>query len=207
MTKHFYAFGSICRGEVDCGSDVDLLACIDVPDSDLDPQKFSIYTHERISQLWQEGNPFAWHLHLESRLVYTSNGADFLGELGKPCAYQKCREDCEKFYKLFQESNDALKFSKNSAIFHLSCIFLSIRNFATCYSFKFQRPVFSRKSPLIINPKLDISGRDFGLLVRARILSTRGLGPMLSDLEISEAMYCMPVISDWMAHLLWEFKK
>ena len=59
---HIYAFGSLCRGEVDFGSDVDLLSIIEGPDSRFDPDVFAKYSYDRIRSLWKEGNPFAWHL-------------------------------------------------------------------------------------------------------------------------------------------------
>ena len=48
MTVHIYAFGSVCRGEIDFGSDVDLLACVSNSDCAIDPRKYSIYRHERL---------------------------------------------------------------------------------------------------------------------------------------------------------------
>jgi predicted nucleotidyltransferase len=66
---HIYAFGSLCRGEVSRNSDVDLLALVDGFDERFNPEIYSIYSYRRIEELWREGNPFAWHLSLESRLV------------------------------------------------------------------------------------------------------------------------------------------
>jgi predicted nucleotidyltransferase len=47
MTKllHIYVFGSICRGEVAPGSDVDLLAISSGGGNDLSRSMFSIYSH------------------------------------------------------------------------------------------------------------------------------------------------------------------
>lgn len=201
MTTHFYAFGSICRGETDPASDIDLLACISTPKPDIDPKKFSIYTYERIRQLWREGNPFAWHLHLESQLIYSLDGSDFLADLGAPSRYTRISEDCMKFYKLFSESYHSLLRSGNSMVFHLSCLFLATRNFATCYSFKTGRPIFSRKSPLLIDKKLSISDEAFDVYVRARILSTRGYGLSISKVEADIAKASAPMILDWMQNL------
>lgn len=202
MSRHFYAFGSICRGEVDSGSDIDLLACTDEANHGLDPQKFSIYTHRRVSDLWAEGNPFAWHLHLESKLLFASDGKDFLKGLGKPAPYGKGREDCSKFSRLFAESSRALKESERSSVFHLSCIFLAVRNFATCHSLSCGRPIFSRRSPLLIEPAVELQGRAFDIMARARILSTRGYGPLLTHAEVQEAALCIPIISKWMRNVL-----
>ena len=201
MTTHFYAFGSICRGETDPASDVDLLACISKPNPKIDPKKFSIYTYSRLQQLWQEGNPFAWHLHLESRLIFSSDGSDFLVNLGVPSNYAMLSEDCAKFHKLFAESYHSLMQSDNSVVFNLSCMFLATRNFATCYSFGTAHPIFSRNSPLLIDRKLPISDVVFDVFARARILSTRGYGTPISVAEIHMAKSASPIILDWMQNL------
>lgn len=202
MTTHLYAFGSICRGEIDPGSDTDLLACVAQPRPEIDQKKFSVYSYNRIRQLWDEGNPFAWHLHYESRLLFSSDGADFLGSLGAPSPYANAIEDCSKFNRLFVESYDALQGTENSKVFHLSCMFLATRNFATCYSFTVGRPIFSRRSPLLIDRKLQIGEDAFNVLARARILSTRGYGDLLLDRDIFVAVQAAPIVLEWMGELL-----
>lgn len=207
MTMHFYAFGSICRGEVDRSSDIDLLACITGPNPDLDTDKFSVYQHDRLRGLWAEGNPFAWHLHLESRLLFSSDGVDFIDSLGVPAGYKAGAEDCDKFARLFSESLDQLSKTRVNATFNLSCMFLGTRNFATCYSLWRGRPVFSRKSPLLIDTPLDVDEEAFGVLTRARVLSTRGIGDALSDEDVMLALRVAPAIQAWMSQLLVEVSK
>ena len=202
MSTHLYAFGSVCRGEIDPASDIDLLACLSKPKPEIDPTKFSIYSYERIQELWQEGNPFSWHLHLESKLIFSSDGSDFLADLGEPSKYTKTPEDCDKFNKLFLESYRSLMLSSISAVFHLSCMFLATRNFATCYSIGLGKPVFSRMSPLLLENKLPIAREDFDVFARARILSTRGFGSSISDAEVEKAKTFSPIIIDWMNELL-----
>src|SRR5271154_5811163 len=99
---HIYAFGSICRGEVTPGSDIDLLAITEGHDPRFDPATFSIYSYARLRQIWQEGNPFAWHLCLESRLLFAEDSVDFLRALGTPHPYREVVRDCEKFANLFR---------------------------------------------------------------------------------------------------------
>lgn len=202
MTTHLYAFGSICRGEIDQGSDIDLLACVAQPRPEIDPKKFSIYSYERIRELWDEGNPFAWHLHYESQLLFSSDGTNFLCDLGGPSPYVNAIKDCSKFHRLFVESYNALQTVENSKVFHLSCMFLATRNFATCYSFTVGRPIFSRRSPLLIDRSLKIGEDAFDVLARARILSTRGYGDLLSENDISIAMQSAPIVFDWMKELM-----
>ena len=206
MTMHFYAFGSICRGEVDRSSDVDLLACITGPNPDIDTDKFSVYQHDRLGCLWAEGNPFAWHLHLESRLLFSSNGVDFIASLGVPSAYKAGAEDCDKFAQLFSDSLDQLSMTRVNATFNLSCMFLGIRNLATCYSLWRGHPVFSRRSPLLIDAPLSIDEDAFGVLTRARVLSTRGIGDALSNEEVMLALRAAPSIQTWMSQLLAEIR-
>jgi hypothetical protein len=206
MTMHFYAFGSICRGEVDRSSDVDLLACITGPNPDIDTDKFSVYQHDRLGCLWAEGNPFAWHLHLESRLLFSSDGVDFIASLGVPAAYKAGAEDCDKFARLFFDSLDQLSKTRVNATFNLSCMFLGIRNLATCYSLWRGHPVFSRRSPLLIDAPLSVDEEAFGVLTRARVLSTRGIGDALSDEEVMLVLRAVPAIQAWMCQLLAEVR-
>lgn len=204
MTKHFYAFGSICRGEVDRSSDIDLLACVSSSSDSIDPEKFSIYSYDRLRQLWQQGNPFAWHLHLESKLIYSSDGDDFIALLGAPSPYTKGAADCAQFSRLFAESLDQLSDSMNSATFLASCMFLATRNFATCYSLHSGKPIFSRNSPLLIARPLCIEKSIFDVLSRARVLSTRGFGDTLDIADIMSVLNAAPAISEWMSILLSE---
>jgi hypothetical protein len=204
MNRHLYAFGSLCRGDIDHLSDVDLLACVETQEEagTLDSKRFSIYTYERIRALWREGNPFAWHLHLESRLVFASDGNDFLHDLRAPNSYTRAGADCAKFMRLFEESLHSLRTTSDSQVFHLSCIFLATRNFATCWSFTRGAPNFSRLSPLQIETPAPVAIEAFNVLVRARVLSTRGLGQVPSAEEVSMAVGACPAILKWMQTLL-----
>lgn len=201
MSTHLYAFGSICRGEVDKSSDIDLLACLSEPSSGIEPSRFSIYSHGRIKELWSEGNPFAWHLHLESKLLYSSDGCDFISSLGQPECYSKLTEDCEKFRSLFSESFSSLTTKSNSRTFDISCMFLATRNFATCYSFSLGVPIFSRYSPLMLENQIPLSKEEFDVYVRARILTTRGYGNSLSNNDISSVTTSAHAIIKWMNEL------
>ena len=131
---HIYAFGSVCRGDISPGSDIDLLAIVEGYDSRFDPDIYSIYSYKRIREIWKEGNPFAWHLSLEARILFSSDRSDFLSSLGSPALYRNCVRDCDKFFSLFREARISLEKNSTSKVFDLSMIFLSIRNIATCFS-------------------------------------------------------------------------
>ncbi|HHE9539890.1 TPA: nucleotidyltransferase domain-containing protein [Haemophilus influenzae] len=61
---HIYVFGSLCRGELDNKSDIDILIISDEKFGS-EYNKYSVYSYEKIRELWLDGNPFAWHLYLD----------------------------------------------------------------------------------------------------------------------------------------------
>jgi predicted nucleotidyltransferase len=203
---HIYVFGSICRGDLREGSDIDLLALVEGYDSRFDPDAFSIYSYSRICDLWAEGNPFAWHLFLESRLVFTSDRRDFLKALGSPGKYVNCVRDCEKFYSVFEEARDSILSRAESRVFELSTIFLSIRNIATCFSLGTEtKPDFSRNSAQHLGTNsIRVPSDAYSLLERARILSTRGKGQDIIDEEVEQVLDALQNVTEWMEHLVIE---
>lgn len=203
---HIYAFGSICRGEIDYGSDVDLLAIVERFVPDLDPSKFSIYSYPRMRQLWDDGEPFAWHLATESRILFSSGGYDFLKGLERPNKYTQASRDCSKFQQLFCRARSSLEVSSSSPVFELSTMFLAVRNFATCYALGCRSECeFSRSSARRLGDKsLVISDGTFSLLERSRLLSTRGFGAMISREDVALVLLEAGVIYAWMSELIKE---
>ena len=197
---HIYAFGSVCRGDVSPDSDVDLLAIVEGYDVRFSSRDYSIYSYTRIREIWAEGNPFAWHLAIESKMLFASDRINFLLSIGKPRPYERCREDCEKFRALFEEAAVSLASSTETKIFDLSMVFLAIRNFATCYSLgKLDKPDFSRNAALRLGDRsLKIPPDAYEVLQRSRILSTRGVGEAVSADEAGSASAQFSRIRDWM---------
>ncbi|WP_367115876.1 nucleotidyltransferase domain-containing protein [Hyphomicrobium sp.] len=200
---HIYAFGSVCRGEISPGSDIDLLAITAGGRNDLSRSMFSIYSHAKIEHIWQEGNPFAWHLHLESRLIYSGDDKDFIRALGPPAIYTKAREDCERFLAIFRQALASARCNHNSIVFDLSAAFLGLRNFSSCYMLGHGRPDFSRGVALTLmanGPPVDV--QTYRILERARLLCTRGHGAALRKADIAQALQVLPRIEEWMLGLL-----
>lgn len=208
MTMHIYAFGSLCRGEIDLNSDVDLLAIVDARNDALDTGTFSVYSYNRIKELWNEGNPFAWHLYLEAKLIFTNDGRNFLSDIGAPKEYVNTLTDCIKFYQVFNSARNSLMDSSDSAAFDLSSIFLSIRNFASCYSLgHLKRPIFSRSAALMLEAEsIDIEKDVYEMLECNRILCTRGKGRTPSSVDIENALNTAIKIEQWMTTLLLKIK-
>jgi Nucleotidyltransferase domain len=201
---HIYAFGSICRGEIRQNSDVDLLVIGGGDSSQYDADVYSIYSYEKIEDLWREGNPFAWHLSLESRLLFSSNQEDFLQSLGTPAPYRYCGRDCERFLALFRDARASLAAGSNSRVFDLSTIFLSIRNIATCFALGVTgQPDFSRSSALRLGvDSISVSPKSYQILERARILCTRGNGEQITDEEFDSTLPQLERVYDWMSKLV-----
>ncbi|MCU1269096.1 MAG: nucleotidyltransferase [Acidobacteriaceae bacterium] len=205
---HIYAFGSVCRGEISQDSDVDLLVIGGADASQYDPDTYSIYSYDRIKGLWREGNPFAWHLFLESKLLFSSDRQDFLQSLGSPTAYKHCTRDCERFLALFRDACSSLACGE-SQVFDLSTIFLSMRNIATCFSLGVtERPDFSRSSALRLGPNsVSLPVDSYQVLERARVLCTRGHGPKITDEEVEATKRHMNEVYDWMKQLVEKAKE
>ena len=203
---HVYAFGSVCRGEIDRGSDLDLLAVVRAFDSRFDPAVYSIYSYERLSELWEEGNAFAWHLALESRLLFAEDDVDFLGALGMPKPYLQCVDDCQKFRALFHDALAGLGVSPATAVFELSTIFLAVRNLATCFSLgRSNHPVFGRHAALQLGSRsLRLDQRAYDTLVSARMLSTRATGSRPSPEDIANVRGQLEHVNRWMNELVKE---
>ena len=201
---HIYAFGSVCRGEVDISSDVDMLAIVDGFDPRFNSSDYSVYSYERIHDLWKQGNPFAWHLFLESKIVYSQDGIDHLKSIGEPSAYESGITDCEKFREIFLSAKSSIDDSDLTEIFDLSSVFLAVRNFATCYSLHNERnPDFSRNSARNLGDEsIPIDTHTYTVFERARVLCTRGLGEIPSRTEIDEAKSALGEIDSWMMGIL-----
>lgn len=202
---YVYAFGSICRGEIDLFSDIDMLAILEEKDDSttLDLNKFSVYTEKKIKDYWLSGNPFSWHLFLESSLVYSDNKKDFLKSLGKPKVYTDGIKDMLKFQSIFLDSLKSLEVNESTYLFELSTIFLCIRNFATCYALHKNKPNFSRHSALNLgNKSLQIDTKIYTILEEARLLATRGYGEIYPKSDIKKVVLELDKANLWMNDLL-----
>jgi hypothetical protein len=202
---HLYAFGSVCRGDITHDSDVDLLALVSGHDARLNPAKYSIYSYAKMKTMWLKGSPFAWHLSIESRLLYSEDGSDYLRSLGTPAPYSYCLADCQKFYGVFQDALASLQESLSTKVFDLSSLFLSIRNISTCFALGvLGKALFSRHVALQLTTgfQLPISHDSYRILERARILCTRGTGVDITDSEARLVLSEGELINQWMITLV-----
>jgi hypothetical protein len=203
---HIYAYGSICRGEITPESDIDLLVVDPFPGLNFDPQSYSFYSRDRVAALWQEGNPFAWHLHLEARELYSSDGQNYIESLGVPHAYRNVGRDCKGLLELFEQARNSLAEDSGTRVFDLSSIFLSMRNIATCYLLGVRgTPDFSRSSALHLGREsVPIPRSSYQILERARILCTRGYGPAITAAEVDTVIAQLGPLEEWIRFIAGE---
>lgn len=194
----------MCRGEIDLSSDIDLLAIVEGNDANFNPNDYSIYSYSRIEELWREGNPFAWHLFLEAKMIFSSDKSDFMQGLGKPASYTNGVEDCKKFKNIFISACKSLDQSTLTQIFDYSSVFLSIRNFASCFSLTMtDKPDFSRNSALrLAENSLLVDAESYHLMERCRVLCTRGKGDLLNTNEIIKMKISLEAVDRWMSKLM-----
>jgi Nucleotidyltransferase domain len=200
---HIYAFGSVCRGEIDRGSDIDLLALVATGDARFDPLKFSVYSYDRMCALWREGSPFAWHLFHEARILYSEDTQDVLRK-SEPAEYKRALTDCVKFREIFADSAAGLRAGTGSPVFELATVFLAVRNLAICFSLGYRdRPVFSRDAALRLGDQSLVLERGlYATLSAARVLSTRGIGRCPSHSEVDAVAANLGNILSWMDSLI-----
>lgn len=201
---HIYLYGSLCRGEVEPGSDVDLLALVNGPDARFDPLVYSVYPYARLRELWAEGNPFAWHLFKESRLVFAEDGVDFVRDLGQPGPYVGWGADSVKFCQLYRAAVDVIAVRRDTTVFELATMFLAVRNLAICYSLQDgTSPVFSRRAyEKLGSDSLCLDSRSSRILDDARILSSRGIGAKPSEDDVAHVLSHLAEIDQWMGTLM-----
>jgi len=199
MIEFIYAFGSICRGEIDKYSDIDILVVTEASSIQEYPSNYSYYKKMTLKKLWEEGNPFAWHLYSEAKLLFSLKSKDYIKELGKPSKYKNMKKDIKYLLKIFEEAKSSIEFDFSSLTYDLSIVFLVIRNVATCYELGVnQRFCFSRDSAIEIGDnKLKIPLSDYNTLKSCRLLSTRGVGKMPTKSEFKSVIDQLPRLEKW----------
>lgn len=147
--KWIYIFGSILTGDVDAGSDVDVLVVTDRSDSTRYPADWSVYSATRLRELFERGTLFAWHLHLESELVYPAQGPDIVHGFGQPAPYHpNAAREIRALREIASTAMDEIAAGTPSWIYERGMLYVALRDTAMAASSVLGEFCFSKRAPL-----------------------------------------------------------
>lgn len=198
MNHDLFIFGSVVRGEVSSTSDTDILVIPAGPVArNAYPSHWSVYQRETLRDYFSEGRLFAWHLHLESRCVYSAGPMNWLQILGDPAPYSSAREDVLTLTTLLDESLAELQHDTNSAIYELGICYTAVRDIAMSASWqKIGAPCFSRYAPYKLPIPVPLDRESYECAMVARHYSTRGDQRPAAVSATVSALLAAPLI-DW----------
>lgn len=189
-----YLFGSVARGDHDPRSDVDVLLVYDnVPDSQLQACakseissvmstkcSFAEYSSGHLSNMFEDGDLFAWHLHLEAIPISVREDQGVFNCFPPPAPYRDGIADALNFSKLLASAQQSVLHNSKSLVFEAGIAYLALRNIGMALSFSVLRlPCFNRHAPFLVSAQLKLSPPCsetlYELLISARHASQRGL--------------------------------
>lgn len=189
MTRDIYVFGSIIRGEIHPSSDVDVLVIENDSDRSRYPKSWSVYSEDLIRHYHSTGRLFAWHLHLESRCIFSERDRPLLDTLGQPAPYVDARDDLESLAMALANSVQELSNGSPSCIFELGLVHTCMRDIAMSASWHLlPRPCFSRDAPYKIGVPPPIDYDIYRGLTEMRHASTRGAVPTFDARSLIDAV-------------------
>lgn len=207
-------FGSLARGDNDKYSDMDVLIVIENESNQHEKIKnlarkmgvnhdadISIYTKKRISNMFESGHLFAWHIYLESVSYFKKNKDPWFSCLKQPSPYLEYKADTEQFLNILDDSFHALTYGSNH-IFEAGIVHMALRNIGMIQSYVHSRvPNFSRYSimqlPSTISPPISIES--YELLLNCRRASKRGSSTSLPNKGI--ILDILLPLRDWVKNM------
>ncbi len=177
MDAEFYLFGSLISGDIDAGSDVDILAV--VADGTMRtgiPEGWSVYTAAKIREIFARGTLFAWHVYLESKLVFPANSKGILAELGPPADYENAKYEVAELKALAERAIAALSSGTPSKVFEHGLLYLAARDIAMAASKWVNGEFnFSKYAALQLRElPLPLTRQEYEFLMNCRRASVRG---------------------------------
>jgi predicted nucleotidyltransferase len=188
-----YIFGSVARSEQDELSDLDVLAVVQTGGGKVDEAvvaqfvppalrglKLSIswYGQERLREMFENGELFAWHLADETQPIFDPSG--FLAKLGRPGFYCDAAQDVASFLRVFSGIREQIMAGPHNAAYEAGLVYVCLRNIAMAASSRLcGRPDFSRYSAFRLHglAPCPITPAQFDIAMRSRMASQRGYTP------------------------------
>lgn len=194
-----YAFGSVVSGEFDDGSDTDILAIKSPFDDNRYPSGWSVYSRDRIKELYCKGTLFAWHIHLEAVPVFSSSGRGFLESIGPPEAYTEAKHEIQVLWSMAEVALNELALDTPSSIYELGVLGVAIRDIGMAASKTFNGNFcFSKNAPYALKGlELPMDRDDYFYLINCRRATTRGHQVNYDDERRRKIMDQSPDILNW----------
>ena len=206
-------FGSVARGDDDELSDLDLLAlvktgagpvsleevCATLP-ADLAGETATVswYGIERLVEMYRSGELFAWHIHLDGKVLHNPVGA--VATLGVPAPYRRALDDVDSFLSIAADLPSQLERAGCNAIYEFGVLYVCLRNVAMSASAHLSvQPDFTRQSPYRLGdgPPCPVPESEYRMSMLCRLASQRGLR-LPSEISPSRVMDYHDVVFPWM---------
>jgi hypothetical protein len=162
---------------VDRYSDADILAIVDNADSKgMLPSDWSTYTRSQIENLFQRGTLFAWHLYLESKLVFPPDKKGTIDTIGPPSTYNCALEEIRELTAVATDAVREIRNGTNSPVYEHGLLFVTARDIAMAASKKIMgRFDFSRYAPLHLKKAVvPFSRKEYEFIMACRRATNRG---------------------------------
>lgn len=182
-------FGSKSRNDDDADSDLDVLVVVSNGTGKTSPDlvrelvkhefgedpSLSWYGMRKFRALFESGDLFAWHLHLEAR---TLAGKSFSTLVGAPSDYTTAHSDIKELREIARGVEQAVTACSANAVFELGILYVCARNIAMAASWHLAcTPSFGRYSPYDLPVNFPIPIKTYETMIRCRMASQRGITP------------------------------
>jgi hypothetical protein len=201
----FYVFGSLTSGEVDAGSDTDVLVVLSTGDEAAEfPISWSVYSLERLKSLFQRGTLFAWHLHYDAVKVWPKTGQGLLHSIGSPAPYTDAHAEIDALISMARAASDELSDGTVSPVFELGLLYTASRDVAMAAApHLLGRFTFSRFAPLFYtDPAFPLSRAEYEFLMQCRRATTRGISVPCDVSPADAVLRKLPLLLNWFNHVL-----
>lgn len=205
----FHIFGSVCRGEPDVGSDVDVLVVSDDRPARKElPPSWSYYSRRRIRALFARGTLFAWHLYLESVKVWPRRGCGYLQKIGPPKPYTGAVREIGDLQRVLLRAIAELERGTHSSVYEFGLVSLACRDAAmAAFPVIYGRFDFSRHAPLhLAGNRFPLSTAQFDYLLACRRATTRGGGLRRQPRIERQVISNLPRLKAWCKNILVRLK-
>lgn len=195
-----WVFGSVTSGEIDAGSDLDVLAiCGSEDDVTAMPSQWSIYSTQKLSSLFDRGTLFAWHLYRDAVRVWPHRGPELLKSLGEPAPYSSGPAEIRALTTIADDAFAALERQTPSPIYELGLVYLVSRDIAMAAAPAILGDFsFSRFAPYqYTKPRFPLARAQYDYLISCRRAGTRGAPIEFSPRVVDDILGSRTPLMDW----------